>query len=286
MKFNRRRLFGAGAALGALAGLDTVAVDVVHAQTSQRKQFGVWWPSGGRLNIWYNEVGVDFAIVPTDLASSGYLPLIRGTGRKVYTTYNASYAATPEIIGWWNPPDEPDAAAGSRTGPFPPATYAQTATATRAADPKRPVIGTLGRSMANPDYGGRGPDTGYIAPLTRYCEALDKVFVFHYPGSAPPVSTDAKFTPSNFQAPRIAVERAQALSCGKPVYFIFEAADIYGYRTPTRREVLYTVASVLPYCEGVVAFAQKVRPTYVGSWGLDNPTMKATLIEVARLVHG
>lgn len=274
--------FGAAATVAVADGL-TVRPTIAEATG---KQFGVWWPSGaeGRLRTWYDEVGVDFSIIPGNFAA--YLPTIRGTGRQVYVPFNAAYVSMPEVIGWHNPPDEPDAAAGARLGPFSPVTYAATAAAIRAADPSRPVIGSMGRSFANPDYGGRGADTGMIAPLTRYCEAVDKVFVFHYPGSAPPVSTDAKFSPLNFQGPAIACQRAQALSLGKPVYFIFEAANIYDYRTPSRREVLYTVESVLPYVEGVVCFPQKIKPTYIGSWGLDDPTMRETLAQVSALVHG
>jgi hypothetical protein len=282
----------AGGAVGSAAAALTAGTASAAAVTApsaasagQPLRVGVFWPNPNRLTQWYNDVGVDFAIIPDSL--SPYLTGIRNTGRRVICRYDPNHRAVAEVVGWHNPPDEPDAVAGSRLAPYDRALYQKQADSVRAQDP-RPVWGSLGQSMANLDYEGRAADAGLTYPLAEYCNALDVVTWFVYPGTLPRGNSQSrKFVPQNFDLVNEGMHRTAALAMGKPIYFIMEAARIYDSRTPTPTEMWWEAnAALAGGAAGIIFFPHKTVNGFVQDWGLKDPRCLSAMRDISALAHG
>lgn len=251
----------------------------------------VWafWPNAASLADWAS-IGVKNFIIPKPLNGGGTPSVDQCKPYKVIAPYNPAYSipANTFLVGHFIEPDEPDAAAGSRTLPVDPAKYAADAKAVKSRDASRPTFGSLGRSYVDLFYNGRGSaHSGKEEPLKQYCAAVDTMMFFCYPMTVPSGRTNEAIY-RKIDCPELGIDRMARLAPGKPIGFCMEAGNIYDVRRPTYDEMMREATHAVEKARSVgvkefklTFFNQKTVNGFDGNDGLKNPECRRAMKDIA-----
>jgi hypothetical protein len=129
---------------------------------------GVWYQNLTNATIdGYAAMGVNVYVYPDTGMTTTLLTRIKNDGMYAVLPQDAfglGQVANKTIIGWFNPPDEPDNAqwnGSTYTDPINPQTEISQYNTLHAADATRPILLNLGQGVAWDGWVGRGARTGH-----------------------------------------------------------------------------------------------------------------------------
>jgi len=130
---------------------------------------GVWYQNLTTTVInGYAAMGVNVYVYPDTGMTTTFLNLMKTDGMYAVLpqdSFGLSQVSNKTIIGWFNPPDEPDNAqpngSGGYTDPINPQVQISQYNTLKAADSTRPILLNLGQAVAWDGYVGRGSRTGH-----------------------------------------------------------------------------------------------------------------------------
>ncbi len=197
----------------------------------------------------------------------------------------------PLIVAWMHG-DEPDNAQAwpkdsGKTGwgpPIAPKVIVEGYRKIRAADPSRPIMLNLGRSVAVTHWGGRGVRSGHTEDYPEYIKGSDIVSFDVYP-----VSASEKEVKGNLWYVPMGVDRLREWSNDETIVWnCIEASPINNPNTvPTGHQIRSEVwMSIIHGSTGLIYFVHQLRPEFNESHLLSNKDMLADVTAINQQIHG
>ena len=237
----------------------------------------------------YQKAGINLYVGLWNGPTEAHLAELKKYGMPVICDQNAvglAHEDDPIIVGWMHG-DEPDNAqeipGGKDYGPpILPAKIIKDYETVRKADPSRPVLLNLGRSVATAGFSDRGVRSNHDEDYAEYAKGCDIASFDVYP-----VANAAPLAGGNLDLVGRGVERLIKWTGGrKIVWNCIECTAMGGREKATPKQVKAEVWMGLVHgSQGIIYFVHQFKPTFDEHALLDDPEMLAAVTAINKQVR-